>query len=58
MKITCLYPVICTRNVAESKAFYLEHFPFEVAFDSDGTLRGIQLARIRTVSSVAVTIHK
>lgn len=35
MKINSLYPVISTRNVAESKAFYLEHFPFEVAFDSD-----------------------
>lgn len=35
MKINSLYPVICTKNLAESKAFYLEHFPFEVAFDAD-----------------------
>ena len=35
MKITSLYPVICTDEIAESKAFYLDHFPFEVSFDSD-----------------------
>lgn len=35
MQITSLYPVICTDNIAESKAFYLGNFPFEVMFDSD-----------------------
>ncbi len=34
MKITSLYPVICTDRMAESKAFYLDNFPFEVTFDS------------------------
>lgn len=35
MKLTSVYPVICTEKVAESKAFYLEHFPLELTFDSD-----------------------
>lgn len=35
MKITSLYPVICTDKMAESKAFYLNNFPFEVTFESD-----------------------
>ena len=35
MKLESVYPVICTDRVAESKAFYLEHFPFETIFDSD-----------------------
>ena len=35
MVITSVYPVICTDKVAESKAFYLGHFPFEIIFDSD-----------------------
>lgn len=35
MKITSLYPVICTDKMTESKSFYLDHFPFEVSFDSD-----------------------
>lgn len=35
MNLTSVYPVIATDKVAESKAFYLKHFPFEVTFDSD-----------------------
>jgi len=34
MKIDSLYPVIMTREVAISKAFWTAHFPFKVAFDS------------------------
>ena len=35
MKLTGVYPVICTEKVVESKAFYLEHFPLKLTFDSD-----------------------
>lgn len=35
MEITSVYPVICTAQFAESKSFYLEHFPFEPTFESD-----------------------
>lgn len=35
MQITSLYPVVCTDKVAESKAFYLSNFPFEVTFEVD-----------------------
>ena len=35
MRVTSLYPVVCTNNVAESKAFYLSNFPFEVTFEVD-----------------------
>lgn len=35
MNISSFYPVICTDKLAESKAFYLENFPFEVVFESD-----------------------
>lgn len=35
MKVTSLYPVVCTNNVAESKAFYLSNFPFVVTFEVD-----------------------
>lgn len=35
MRVTSLYPVICTDNVAESKAFYVSNFPFEVTFEVD-----------------------
>lgn len=35
MKINSLYPVIMTKNVVSSKAFWTTHFPFEVAFDSE-----------------------
>ena len=34
MNLTSVYPVIATDKVAESKAFYLNHFPFETSFDS------------------------
>ncbi|MCB0154774.1 MAG: VOC family protein [Anaerolineae bacterium] len=35
MNISALYPVIGTDKVAESKAFYTAHFPFEVTFEAD-----------------------
>ena len=35
MELVSVYPVICTDKIAQSKAFYLEHFPFELTFDSD-----------------------
>ena len=35
MKLNSLYPVIMTRDVAESKKFYTEHFGFEVTFETD-----------------------
>ena len=35
MNLTSVYPVIATHKVAETKAFYLKHFPFDVVFDSD-----------------------
>ena len=35
MKLTSLYPIICTDKIAESKAFYVKHFPFETTFESD-----------------------
>jgi len=35
MWITSLYPVICTDKVAETRSFYLQHFPFETTFDSN-----------------------
>ena len=35
MKLESVYCVICTDKVAQSRAFYLAHFPFELAFDSE-----------------------
>lgn len=35
MRINSLYPVIMTKDVAKTKAFWTDHFPFEVAFDSE-----------------------
>ena len=35
MTINSFYPVIMTRDVARSKAFYTKHFGFEITFDSD-----------------------
>ena len=35
MKISSLYPVICTDNVEESKLFYTSFFPFEISFETD-----------------------
>ena len=35
MNINSIYPVICTDKLTESRAFYLENFPFEVTFESD-----------------------
>ncbi len=35
MHIKSLYAVICTANIQASKDFYLNHFPFEMTFESD-----------------------
>ncbi|MEM7003008.1 MAG: VOC family protein [Pseudomonadota bacterium] len=35
MKCTQYYPVIQTNDVAATKAFYVEHFRFQVSFDAD-----------------------
>ena len=35
MKLASVYPVILTDKMTESKAFYLEHFPFEPVFEAD-----------------------
>ena len=35
MEISSLYPVICTDKLVETKAFYLDHFPFETTFETD-----------------------
>ncbi len=35
MQLSSVYPVICTDKLAESKRFYVKHFPLEVTFDSD-----------------------
>ncbi|WP_041451889.1 VOC family protein [Hoyosella subflava] len=35
MKISSFYPVICTTKLDESRAFYLQHFGFEVAFEAE-----------------------
>lgn len=34
MNINSFYPVIMTKDVAESKAFWTAYFPFEVVFDA------------------------
>lgn len=35
MKISSMYPVICTDKVEESKEFYTTNFPFEISFETD-----------------------
>lgn len=35
MNIKSVYPVIMTDKLEASKAFYLEHFPFELTFEAD-----------------------
>ncbi|WP_298726126.1 VOC family protein [uncultured Ferrovibrio sp.] len=35
MKLTQYYPVICTQDVAATRAFYEQHFNFAPAFESD-----------------------
>lgn len=35
MNVTSFYPVICTDKLTESKAFYLDNFPFETTFEAD-----------------------
>ncbi len=35
MKLESFYPVLGTDRLAESREFYLKHFPFELTFDSD-----------------------
>lgn len=34
-QLDSFYPVICVREVARSRAFYTEHFGFEVVFEAD-----------------------
>ncbi|MBB3036743.1 VOC family protein [Hoyosella altamirensis] len=35
MKLSSFYPVICTKKLDESRAFYVQHFGFEVAFEAE-----------------------
>lgn len=35
MKLSSLYPVVCTERVKESRDFYLAYFPFEITFETD-----------------------
>ncbi|WP_026874405.1 VOC family protein [Jiangella gansuensis] len=35
MTPTGFYPVICSSDVAAARAFYVEHFDFEVTFEAD-----------------------
>lgn len=35
MRLNSFYPVIGTDRLAESKAFYIEHFGFELTFEAD-----------------------
>ncbi|TDC84470.1 glyoxalase/bleomycin resistance/extradiol dioxygenase family protein [Micromonospora sp. KC606] len=35
MKLTSFYPVICTRQLAESHDFYRRHLGFETTFEAD-----------------------
>lgn len=35
MDISSFYPVVMVEDIAESKAFYTQHFPFDVTFDTD-----------------------
>lgn len=35
MKITSYYPVLMTDKVAETAAFYVKHFQFEIVFEAD-----------------------
>ncbi|MBB4929516.1 catechol 2,3-dioxygenase-like lactoylglutathione lyase family enzyme [Lipingzhangella halophila] len=35
MSLTSFYPVICTRQVAETRDFYGQHFGFETVFEAD-----------------------
>ena len=35
MQPTSIYPVICTDKIAETAAFYLQHFGFTVTFEAD-----------------------
>lgn len=35
MSLTSFYPVVCTRQLAESTGFYTGHFGFEITFESD-----------------------
>lgn len=34
-RLDSFYPVICSRDVAESRAFYTRHFGFQVSFEAD-----------------------
>lgn len=35
MKLSSFYPVLMTRNVSETSAFYLQHFGFSFVFETD-----------------------
>lgn len=35
MQLSSFYPVLCTERVAETAAFYIEHFGFVRAFEAD-----------------------
>jgi catechol 2,3-dioxygenase-like lactoylglutathione lyase family enzyme len=35
MDVSSFYPVIMVNDISESKAFYTQHFPFDVTFDTD-----------------------
>lgn len=35
MKLSSYYPVLCSKLIAESRDFYVNHFGFEVVFDAD-----------------------
>ncbi len=35
MQINSIYPVICTEDLPTARAFYLQHFPFEMTFETE-----------------------
>lgn len=35
MKLSSFYPVLMTKNVSKTSAFYVQHFGFSVVFDAD-----------------------
>ncbi|MCU0495036.1 MAG: VOC family protein [Chloroflexaceae bacterium] len=35
MQLTSMYPVLCTKKIAETTAFYVDHFGFTVTFEAD-----------------------
>ncbi|WP_448954652.1 VOC family protein [Labrys neptuniae] len=49
MKVTSFYPVIMTREVATTAAFYVEHFGFQAVFEADWYVH-LQSASYETVN--------